>query len=121
MKRTLFLCGLIVSQILPVRDALASPQQEIAHLLAFVESTQCKYERNGTFHNGSEAALHIKKKADYYAEDIKSAEDFIAYSATKSMLSGRHYQVHCTEMPAINSEDWLNNELIKYRKQPPED
>ncbi|MGF1844741.1 DUF5329 domain-containing protein [Vibrio clamense] len=117
VKRTLFLCGLITSQLLSLNYALASPQQEIAHLLAFVESTQCKYERNGTMHNGPEAAAHIKKKADYYADDIKSAEDFIMYSATKSMLSGRHYQVHCKGKASVSSEAWLKSELDDFRSR----
>ncbi|MCF7502318.1 DUF5329 family protein [Vibrio sp. L3-7] len=117
VKRTLFLCGLMASQLLSLNYALASPQQEIDHLLTFVESTQCKYERNGAIHNGPEAAAHIKKKANYYADDIKSAEDFIAYSATKSMLSGRHYQVHCEGKASVNSEVWLKAELDDFRSR----
>lgn len=115
MKRTGLLNGLMTSLILFAPIAYSSPQEEIDHLLSFVESTECQYERNGTLHNGVEAAEHIKKKADYYADDIESAEDFIAYSATKSMLSGRHYQVHRNGDLPINSEQWLKNELIKFR------
>ncbi|MDP2589504.1 DUF5329 family protein [Vibrio splendidus] len=117
VKRTRFLCGLMVSQLLSLNYAFASPQQEIDHLLTFVESTQCKYERNGTIHNGPEAAAHIKKKADYYADDIESAEDFIAYSATKSMLSGRHYRVHCEGKASVSSEVWLKSELDDFRSR----
>ena len=62
VKRTRFLCGLMASQLLSLNHAFASPQQEIDHLLTFVESTQCKYERNGTIHTGPEAAAHIKRK-----------------------------------------------------------
>jgi hypothetical protein len=34
---------------------LADTQQEIDHLLDFVEKTSCKYERNGNVHTGIEA------------------------------------------------------------------
>ena len=69
-------------------NVLASTQDEINHLLNFVASTDCKYERNGTMHNGKEAIEHINKKYEYYSDDIESTEDFIKYSATKSKMSG---------------------------------
>ena len=64
----------------------ANPQTEIQHLLEFVKTTPCQYERNGTQHTGVEAVEHIQKKYDYYLDDIKTAEDFIEYSATKLSL-----------------------------------
>ncbi len=62
MKRTRLLNGLMTSLILFAPIAYSSPQEEIDHLLSFVESTECQYERNGTLHNGVEAAEHIKKR-----------------------------------------------------------
>ncbi|PTC02596.1 hypothetical protein C9980_22720 [Vibrio mediterranei] len=96
-------------------DACSSTQDEIDHLLSFVESTKCQYERNGTLHSGDEAVKHIKSKADHYADKIHSTEDFIAYSATQSILSGRYYQVHCEGLEPITSEVWLKNELADFR------
>jgi hypothetical protein len=89
---------------------------EINHLLHFVEHTQCQYERNGTQHNGVDAVAHIKKKYDYYKDDIKTTEDFIKLSATKSTMSGKAYQVHCPNKKAITSEQWLLDELATFRK-----
>ncbi len=97
--------------------ASASTQDEINHLLNFVSSTDCKYERNGDLHNGLEAVAHIKKKYEYYAEDIKTAEDFIKYSATKSKMSGKYYKIHCKDMAAVKSQEWLLEELKAYRKK----
>lgn len=96
---------------------LADTQKEINHLLDFVEQTDCRYNRNGTIHNGAEARVHIQKKYDYYQDKIKTAEDFIEYSATKSMISGRKYTINCANEAEQFSHDWLINELTQYRSQ----
>tara|TARA_R110000868_G_scaffold364037_5_gene626813 strand:- start:100218 stop:100541 length:324 start_codon:yes stop_codon:yes gene_type:complete len=95
---------------------IASTQDEINHLLRFVASTDCKYERNGTIHNGKEAAEHIRKKYEYFSDDIESAEDFIKYSATKSKMSGKYYKIHCRSEATMKSQDWLLSELQVYRQ-----
>lgn len=112
MKRLIALFSLLVSV-----SVLADTQDEVDHLIEFVNNTQCQYERNGNMHNGVEATEHIMKKADYYADDIKTAEDFIAYSATKSLMSRKHYKVHCEGQPTIKSSEWLLTELSRYREQ----
>lgn len=94
----------------------AATQDEINHLLRFVASTDCKYERNGTMHTGKEAVEHINKKYAYYSDDIESTEDFIKYSATKSKMSGKYYKIHCTNNSSMKSQDWLLAELLVYRK-----
>ena len=91
--------------------------QEINHLLSFVESTECKYERNGIQHNGVDAVAHIKKKYDYFEDDIDTAEDFIELSATKSTMSGKAYKVHCPDEDVITSKKWLLDELAAFRKK----
>jgi len=95
---------------------IAATQDEINHLLTFVVSTECIYERNGTMHDGIEAVKHIKKKYVYFSDDINSAEDFIKYSATKSKISGKYYKIHCRDKAPIKSKDWLLAELELYRK-----
>jgi len=97
-------------------NVLASTQDEINHLLTFVASTDCKYERNGTMHIGTEAVEHINKKYAYYSDDIESTEDFVKYSATKSKMSGKYYKIHCSNKASIKSKDWLLTELTVYRK-----
>jgi len=98
-------------------NVIASTQDEINHLLNFVASTDCKYERNGTMHNGKEAVEHINKKYAYYSDDIQSTEDFIKYSATKSKMSGKYYKIHCSHKSSMKSQDWLLTELMVYRKE----
>jgi hypothetical protein len=96
--------------------ASASTEDEINHLLHFVENTDCRYERNGTFYKGSAAVKHINKKYNYFVDDISSAEDFIKLSATKSTLSGRYYKIHCGDNTPIKSQHWLLLELGRFRK-----
>ena len=96
-------------------NVFASSQDEITHLLDYVSNTDCKYERNGSLHTGAEAVEHINKKYDYFKDDIKSTEDFIKYSATKSKMSGKYYKIHCGNVKSVNSKDWLMKELQRYR------
>ena len=90
---------------------------EIAHLLEYVKMTECKYIRNGTSHNGTEAVSHIQKKYNYFQKDIDTAEDFIRLSATKSTMSGSKYYIKCPGSPKIESGVWLLQELDRYRKK----
>lgn len=94
----------------------AAMQDEIKHLLNYVQSTQCIYERNGDMHSGEEAVEHIEKKYAYFSDDIESAEDFIKYAATKSTFSGKHYKIHCEDKTSMSSSEWLLSELARYRQ-----
>ncbi len=107
---------LVVLLVILSNAAYADTQKEIAHLLDFVANTACKYERNGTLYDGIEAQAHIKKKYQYFIDKIKSAEDFIKYSATRSTISGKKYKIFCADMPVQNSADWLLKELKEFRQ-----
>ena len=96
-------------------NAFADLNKEISHLLQYVKSTDCQYERNGVLYSGYEAAEHIIKKYNYYIDEIDSAENFIKYAATKSKMSGKHYVVHCAGQLTVNSHHWLLAELKKFR------
>lgn len=96
-------------------NVYADTQQEINHLLDFVAKTSCQYDRNGTIHSGLEAKDHILKKYEYFKDKIKTAEDFIKYSATQSTISGKKYQIHCVDSGTQFSQGWLLNELENYR------
>ncbi|UTV99002.1 MULTISPECIES: DUF5329 domain-containing protein [Marinomonas] len=98
-------------------SVFASTQDEINHLLEYVEKTNCQYERNGSMYNGKEAFDHIQRKYDYYQDKIKSAEDFIDYSASKSAISGKQYLIHCEGNKVVKSSDWLAAELKRFRAE----
>jgi hypothetical protein len=89
-------------------------QDEIAHLIDFVRHSSCIFIRNGSEYDGPKAADHVQAKYDYYKDEIKTVEDFIERAASKSMLSGKPYQVRCdgkTEPAA----DWIRTEDSAYR------
>ena len=109
-KLFIFLCSVFVS------FSVSANQTEIDHLLSFVKLTECQYERNGTKYNGEKAVKHIRKKYNYYSDDIKTAEDFIRYSATKSSMSGKAYKIHCEGKYAVTSQQWLLGELHRLRQ-----
>lgn len=88
---------------------------EVEHLLGFIRSSGCTMERNGSRHNSEEALGHIQKKYDYFRDKIKTTEDFIELSASKSTMSGRFYTVSCGSHSPIKARDWLLQELKRYR------
>ena len=98
-------------------NATADTPLEIDHLLAYVENSPCTYERNGTRYSGPEARDHISMKYAYYKDKIKTAEDFISYSATRSKMTGKKYAIHCPGTEAVYAADWLLAELGAFRSQ----
>ena len=91
--------------------------REIDHLLGYIKKSGCVFIRNGSRHDAEAAIAHIKKKQDYFSDDIASTEDFIELSASKSTISKKPYQIDCPGKPMIQSQDWLLLELARYRKQ----
>jgi Family of unknown function (DUF5329) len=96
-------------------DVPASQVDEVRHLMAYVKNSGCIINRNGTDHAAEKGISHIEKKYDYFRDDIKSTEDFIEYSATKSTMSGDYYMVTCPGKDTIRTQDWLMAELKRYR------
>ena len=98
-------------------DVPKTQRPEVQHLLDYLKNSGCVMERNGSKHDAREAVEHIKKKYDYYKDDIKTTEDFIDRSANRSSLSGRTYKVLCHGEEARSTADWLKEELERYRKE----
>ena len=110
---------LIISIFLPlfaIADLPSKQQNEVMYLLDFVRNSNCSIHRNGSKYSGKDAAKHIKKKYDYFIDDIKTTEDFIRYSATKSTMSGKLYEVICPDQNTMHTKIWLLRELKSYRK-----
>jgi len=96
-------------------DVPAEQVKEVNHLIAFINNSRCIINRNGTDYPAKKALEHIKRKYDYFRDDIKKTEDFIKYSATKSTLSGEYYTAKCPGEETIQIRDWLLAELERYR------
>ena len=115
MKRILLVAIGLLS-LLSVQAWAGDYQKEINHLLNYIKTTPCEYERNGTTYKGSEAVMHVQKKYDYFKDKIASAEDFVRLCATKSELTGRVYHVQCPSEAKQESASWLLKELKQFRQ-----
>ncbi len=93
----------------------ASMEQEIQHLLQFVEKSGCSFERNGTTYDSGEARFHIQRKYEYLRDRIETTEMFIRHAASQSSMTGRQYHVSCKGR-SRTSKEWLEEELQRYRR-----
>lgn len=114
MNRTL--TGILLwLALLATAAAATTTSEEIAHLLNFVATSDCSFERNGTRYDGQEARDHIQRKYDYIRDRVTSAEEFIRYAASESSFSGRPYHATC-DGRTITSREWLSRELERFRQ-----
>lgn len=92
-------------------------QIEVNFLLGYVDGSGCEFYRNGTWHNSKAAQEHLRDKYKYLAErnKINTTEGFIEIVATKSSLSGQAYEVRCSGGAIITSNQWLRDELVRFR------
>ena len=117
----LFLFFLILSGpsgALPSESDVA--QSEITYLLAHVEKSGCRFNRNGTWYNDTKVIRqHMEAKYRYFQGKgrINSAEDFVERAASKSEMTGKPYLVKCTNGPEMPTAQWLIDELSRYRKE----
>ena len=96
-------------------DVTDTQLAEVNHLINYVKNSNCVLNRNGTEHLAENSAEHIKRKYNYFKNKIKSTEDFIKYSATKSTMSGEYYTVVCPGQEELKTRNWLLNELELFR------
>ena len=114
MMKLLLILAFFISSIVWA-DVPAGQEKEVNHLLDFVKNSHCIINRNGTDYPAEKGIEHIQKKYNYFRDDIKNTEDFIAYSAARSTMSGEDYTVTCPGKETIKTQDWLLAELKRYR------
>ena len=98
-------------------DVPPEQEAEVEHLINYLAESDCRMLRNGKSHNNKDGASHVRRKYAHFRKEISNTEDFIRYSATKSTISGRYYEVHCPGKAPVRSKDWLLEELKTYRSQ----
>lgn len=116
MKLSLYLLLLL---LLPVPAAYGMDgvlEEEVAHLLMYVEQSDCTFIRNGKTYSASEAREHIGRKYNYIKGRISSTEQFITYGASKSSITGKKYTIECGGV-SMPSGQWLRDELAVFRKK----
>jgi hypothetical protein len=92
-------------------------EQEIRHLMSYLQASGCRFNRNGNWYSSKEAVEHLNKKSEYLIRKglLSSAEDFIVKAAHESSMSGKPYQVQCGGSAPTESSSWLKAELARYR------
>jgi len=97
--------------------AQESLEQTIAYLIDYVGKSNATFIRNGVSHTPAEAVAHIKAKYDHFKGEIKTPEDFIRLSASKSLLTGKPYLVRTPEGKEMHLDAWLTEALKAHRAQ----
>jgi hypothetical protein len=90
-------------------------ESAIEYLLNYVKNADVVFIRNNREHTPDEAAAHMRKKYEYFREEIKTPEDFIRLTSTKSLLSGNPYKIRLRNGRTMLSQKWLEDALRKYR------
>ncbi len=107
---------------LPVQAVWARPSaaeaEEIEHLIGYLTSSDCTFNRNGTWYAAQHAAQHLRDKYDYLLKRdlVTTAESFIERAASRSSLSGKPYLVRCGSAAPLQSETWFRTELKRFRE-----
>ena len=94
---------------------LLSTQQEIDHLLAYVEGSRCEFQRNDSWYDSQRALAHLRSKYGFLKSSISTTEDFIERAASRSSLTGQPYRVKCNSDAPVLSTQWLQDELLRFR------
>jgi Family of unknown function (DUF5329) len=95
----------------------AVAKTEIAHLFSVLETSNCQFNRNGTWYSAKDAGAHLRNKYKYLQDNdlIPSAEKFIERAATQSSFSGKAYQIKCADNVVQTSNPWFQAALTKHR------
>jgi len=92
-------------------------QSTIKYLLAYVKNAHVVFIRNDREHMPHEAAAHMRRKYEHFKDQIKTPEDFIRLAGTKSLMTGKAYQVRMKDGKTVLTQKWLEGALEKYRLQ----
>jgi len=93
-------------------------EEEVTHLLVYLETSACRFNRNGAWYDNREAAAHLRQKYAYLLDKgrVSSAESFIEDAASRSSISGQPYTVSCEGSAEVESSAWFRAELDRFRR-----
>lgn len=118
-KRLPVVTALFVSVVSAHADPLPpAAKAELAAVLERLEASGCQFNRNGTWHDGSEARAHLRRKFDHVEKrtSARSPEEYIELAASKSSTTGVAYQVRCNGRAPVASSTWLLQQLQDVRR-----
>jgi hypothetical protein len=90
-------------------------EDAINYLLTYVKNSDCIFIRNDKEHTAKDAVAHMQRKYEHFKDEIKSPEDFIRLTASKSLMTGKPYMIKTTDGMKLKSENWLLKALELYR------
>lgn len=99
----------------------ATARREIAGLVGALDGSQCRFQRNGSWHDAAEARAHLQRKYDYLLkkDKVDSAEQFIERAASQSSMSGKPYRIACPGQPEQTAAVWFTARLKSLRQRTP--
>jgi hypothetical protein len=117
MRAALLLLGGMLTATVGATPLPAPARAEVDALLNGLQSSGCEFNRNGSWHSGTDAKAHLLKKLDYLERKdlVKTAEQFIERGASGSSVSGKPYLVRCAGKAPVESAKWLTAELQTLR------
>lgn len=89
------------------------------HLISAVASSGLTFIRNGNRAAGGKAAQHIRRKYEHFQDQITTPEEFIELTATRSLMTGKAYEVILADGKRMPLKDWLLDILRLYRDNTP--
>jgi hypothetical protein len=118
--RTLILMLLLTSAWGYADTRSTEIEAEIEFLLDHVRSSQLVFIRNGKDYDAQEAYEHMIAKYRHFERKVHSAEAFIEYSATRSLISGRPYRVRLSDGTEMEAGVYLLERLAQFRASRPQ-
>jgi hypothetical protein len=89
------------------RPAPADIDASIRCLIDVVAASEYTFLRNSTRYSGAQAAQHLQRKYVHFREQIHTVDDFIALAASRSLLTGKPYQVIDAAGATTPTSRWL--------------
>ena len=89
------------------RPAPADIDASIRCLIDVVAASEYAFLRNSRRYSGVQAAQHLQRKYAHFREQIHTVDDFIALAASRSLLTGKPYQVVDTAGAITPTSRWL--------------
>lgn len=112
--RWLHVTFLLFLVLVPAVHAEGQMDEEVDHLLATVESSDCLFIRNGKEYGPEAAKDHLSLKRRRGKRYFSTAEEFIERLASSSSWSGKPYYIRCGDEQQPASK-WFNEVLANYR------
>jgi hypothetical protein len=85
---------------------------KIQYLISSVEVLKgAKFIRNGKDYDARRAGDHLRLKLKAAGDQIKTAEDFIRFCASRSSVSGEPYRIRFSDGVTIEAEVFFRNRL----------